>query len=52
VAIGKSPLRSARPFGEALNVINDDWKSGTNIGGARVPRNRPFAADYQRVALS
>jgi hypothetical protein len=26
VAIGKSPLRSARLSGEALNVIKDDWK--------------------------
>jgi hypothetical protein len=27
VTIGKSPLCSARPFGEATHVINDDWKS-------------------------
>jgi hypothetical protein len=45
VTIGKSPLCSARPFGEATHVINDDWKSRWNIGGAGVRRNWPFAAD-------
>jgi len=34
-----------KPSGEATHVINDDWKSRWNIGGARVPCNRPIAAD-------
>src|SRR5580704_12938566 len=41
VAIGKSPLRSARLLGEALNVIKDDWKGDLNIGGAGRRCNRP-----------
>jgi hypothetical protein len=41
VAIGKSPLRSARLMGEALNVIKDDRKGGLNIGGTGRPCNRP-----------
>jgi hypothetical protein len=41
VAIGKSPLRSARLLGEALNVIKDDWKGDGNIGGAARRCNRP-----------
>jgi hypothetical protein len=28
-------------LGEALNVIKDDWKSDTNIGGAAPRCNRP-----------
>jgi len=27
VAIDKSPLCSARPWGEATDVIEDDWKA-------------------------
>src|SRR4029077_10885468 len=42
IAIAKSPLCFARPLGEATRVINDDWKAFLNIGGAAVPRNRPF----------
>src|SRR5580704_17486958 len=41
VGIGKSPLRSARLLGEALNVIKDDWKGDRNIGGAAPRCNRP-----------
>jgi hypothetical protein len=49
VTIGKSPLCSARPLGEATRVINDDWKSRSNIGAGRVRRNRPFAADISSL---
>jgi hypothetical protein len=44
IAIGKSPLCLARQPGEATHVINDDWKAFLNIGGAAIPRNRPFLA--------
>jgi hypothetical protein len=52
IAIGKSPLCFARPLGEATHVINDDWKAFLNIGGAAIPRNRPFLAldGYFRAA--
>jgi len=36
----------ARP-GEATDVINDDWKSGLNIGAMAAPRNLAWAAPWR-----